>query len=98
MGIYEKFINFEVVVNVKTQQEYKEFCDRCAKKGLSDINSFRRISFINLHMSAGMLRIPIGNCAIEYQPYQGFTMGNIENYIKYGLEVISVEAFLEATK
>ena len=98
MNVYAQFVNFEAVINVKNQKEYEAFCDRCEKMGLSPIKNFRKISFLNLHMSAGMLKIPIGECCIEYQPYQGFTMGNIKSYRNYGLRIASVDEFLEATK
>lgn len=97
MGLYEEFINFEAVVNIKNAKEYIDFQERCKKLGLNEISIFNKLTFMDIHMSAGILKIPFGQCCIEYQQYDGFTIGSKESYEKYGLKIISTEDFLKET-
>ena len=98
MGNYERFLAFEVVVNVTTKEEYEAFLKRCEELKLESVKYLKRISFEELHMNAGIRKYKTGDICIEYQFMKGFTFDDKKSYIDYGLEVITVEEFLEATK
>lgn len=97
MGLYQKFLNFEVVVNIKTEAEWKAFVERCKQL---KINSrwMDKTSFHDLHTNAGILVMKYGEVCIEYTMSKGMTFDKKQNYVNYGCNVCTVNEFLEATK
>jgi hypothetical protein len=98
MNTYERFLAFDIVINITTPEEYAAFVKRCEDLKLDSIKYIKRISFDDLHKNAGIRVIKYGDVCMEYQPTKGFTFDKKVNYEDYGVEIISVEEFLEATK
>lgn len=96
MGLYQKFLNFEVVINVKTEKEWKELIERFKILKI-DARWMGKTSFEELHMNAGRRVMRDGDVCIEYTPYKGMTFSDKQGYIDYGCEVCSVDEFLKAT-
>jgi hypothetical protein len=97
MDEYNRFLAFEVVVNIKTKEEFDAFVQRCKECRLNTIVYLAKHGYDKL----------LNNCypkytndqfCVEYQLSKGFTIGDKDSYIKWGCEVISVEDFLKATK
>ena len=98
MDLYERFLTFEVVVNIKNEEEYNLFINRCKECRLKAIKYLARFSFDDLHKDCGIKVIPDGDLCIEFQLGKGFTISKKEEYLNYGCEVISLEDFLKATE
>lgn len=98
MDLYERFLAFEVVVNIKKEEEFKKFVERCKECRLKSIKYLERYSFETLHKDCGIKVIPNGDLCVEFQLGKGFTISKKEEYLNYGCEVISVEDFLKATE
>lgn len=94
MSLYEKFLLFEAVVSIKNNNEYVEFCALMKKLGLGSIKYLSRMSFEDLHKNAGIQVIPYGKLCIEFQLGKGFTVDTTQNYLEYGVEVISFDKLL----
>lgn len=97
MDLYERFLLFEVVVNIKNSTEYQEFVKRCVECRLKTIKYLSRFSFEELHKNGGIQTINYGDLCVEFQLGKGFTVSKSQEYINWGCEVISVEDFLNAT-
>lgn len=97
MELFERFLALEVVVNIVSEDEYKQFINRCKRCRLYSIKQIEQLSFNDLHNSGGLPKYRIGDVCIEFQPEMGFALGGKQSYLNYGCEVISVKEFLEAT-
>ena len=97
MEIYERFLAFEIVVNVKTEEELLKFIERCKSLKLNSIKYLERFKFNELHKNAGIQTFTYGELCVEFQLMKGFTIDKKKDYLDYGCEVISVEDFLIAT-
>ncbi len=98
MDLYERFLAFEVVVNVRNEEEYKKFIQRCKECRLNNIRYLERISFEDLHKNGGIPCYKIGDVCIEFQLGKGFTFSKKQEYVDWGCGVISVDEFLDATE
>lgn len=97
MDLYERFLAFEVVVNIKNEKEYKEFIERCYDCRLNSVQYLERVNFNNLHKDGGIPKYQVGDICIEFQLGKGFTFAGKKEYLDWGCEVISVDDFLNAT-
>lgn len=80
MDLYERFLLFEVVVNVKSEEEYEAFKQRCKECRLKSIQYMNRVSFENLHKNVGIPICEIGDACIEFQIGKGFSFSGREEY------------------
>lgn len=97
MSVYEKFLTFEIVINVTTVIGFNRFCKRCEELGLTSIKQLQQQSFIDLHKSGGLQRYSIGELCIEFKPDKGFAIGSKQSYLDYGCEIIHSKEFLNTT-
>lgn len=100
MGVYQKFLAFEVVVNITNQAEYASFIVRCRELYLTEIEHFAKnlYMFRDLLMSGGIQKYSTDEICFEYQLGKGFTYGSKQGYLDYEVEVISLADFLSATE
>lgn len=100
MGLYQRFLSFEVVVNVTNQADYAAFIVRCRALHLTEIEHFAKhlYMFRNLLMDGGVQKYQPDEICFEYQLGKGFTYSSKQSYLDYGVEVVSLDEFLKATE
>ena len=94
MSKYEKFIAFELVVRIATEEEFIKFCNLMQELGLHSIKYLQKQSFRILHTNCGYQTVPYGELCFEYQIMRGFTIGREQDYVDYGCEVISFDELI----